>query len=75
VGWLIGDYLVRMVAPHYYARPIQVIVGSAVLALAGTLPYIGWIIIIGAGLLGLGAVFLSRFGTRLYVQPKQPLSM
>jgi len=76
VGWLIGDYLVHMVAPHYYSsRSIQVVVGSAVLALAGTLPYIGWIISIGAGLLGLGAVFLSRFGTRLYVQPKQPLTM
>lgn len=75
IGWLIGDYLVHMVAPHYYSRSIQVVVGSAVLALAGTLPYIGWIISIGAGLLGLGAVFLSRFGTRLYVQPKQPLSM
>jgi len=75
VGWLIGEYLMHMVAPHYYARSIQVVVGSAVLALAGTLPYIGWIISIGAGLLGLGAVFLSRFGTRLYVQPKQPLSM
>jgi hypothetical protein len=75
VGWLIGDYLVHMVAPHYYSRPIQVAVGSAVLALVGTLPYIGWIISIGAGLLGLGAVFLSRFGTRLYVQPEQPLSL
>ena len=75
VGWLIGEYLVHKVAPHYYSRSIQVVVGSAVLALAGTLPYIGWIISIGAGLLGLGAVFLSRFGTRLYVQPKQPLSM
>jgi hypothetical protein len=76
VGWLIGDYLVRKIAPHYYSsRLIQVVVGSAVLALVGTLPYIGWIISIGAGLLGLGAVFLSRFGTRLYVQPKQPLSM
>lgn len=75
VGWLIGEYLVHMIAPHYSSRSIQVVVGSAVLALAGTLPYIGWIISIGAGLLGLGAVFLSRFGTRLYVQPKQPLTM
>jgi hypothetical protein len=43
--------------------------------LAGSLPYIGCFISIGAGLLGLGAVFLSRFGTRLYSQPKQPLPL
>jgi len=43
--------------------------------LAGSLPYIGNWISIGAGLLGLGAVFLSRFGTRLYSQPKQPLTL
>ena len=75
VGWMIGEYLVRRVAPHYNAHPLQVIVGLAVLALAGSLPYVGWFFSIGAGLLGLGAVFLSRFGTRLYSQPKQPLSL
>ncbi len=75
VGWLIGEYIVSRVTPHYNARPIQVAVGLAVLALAGSLPYIGWFISIGVGLLGLGAVFLSRFGTRLYVQPKQPLPL
>jgi len=75
IGWLIGEYLVNKVAPQHHARPIQVAVGLAVLALAGSLPYIGWFISIGAGLLGLGAVFLSRFGTRLYSQPKQPLPL
>ncbi len=75
VGWLIGDCLVHAVAPHHKARFLHVVVGSAVLALAGSLPYIGWFISIGAGLLGLGAVFLSRFGTRLYIQPKQPLTL
>lgn len=73
VGWLVGDYVVRMVAPHYNTRPIQVVVGLTVLMLAGSLPYVGYWISIGAGLLGLGAVLLSRFGTRLYSEPKQPL--
>jgi hypothetical protein len=73
VGWLVGDYVVRMVAPHHNTRPIQVVVGLTVLVLAGSLPYVGNWISIGAGLLGLGAVLLSRFGTRLYSQPKQPL--
>lgn len=75
VSWLVGDYLVRMIAPGHNTRVWQVVVGSALLALAGSLPYIGWFISLGAGLLGLGAVFLSRFGTRLYSPPKQPLSL
>ncbi|HLZ58961.1 MAG TPA: polymer-forming cytoskeletal protein [Ktedonosporobacter sp.] len=75
VSWLVGDYIMRRVAPHQNTRPLQVVVGSIVLALAGSLPYVGWFISIGVGLLGLGAVFLSRFGTRLYSQPKQPLPL
>jgi hypothetical protein len=75
VGWLVGDHVVRRVAPHYNTRPIQVVVGLTVLVLAGSLPYVGCWISIGAGLLGLGAVLLSRFGTRLYSQPKQPLML
>src|SRR5579883_2365857 len=75
VGWLVGEYILHKVAPHLNTRLLQVVVGSAALALAGSLPYIGWFVSIGAGLLGLGAVFLSRFGTRLYSQPKQPLPL
>jgi len=75
VGWLVGDHVVRKIAPHYNTRPIQVVVGLTVLVLAGSLPYVGCWISIGAGLLGLGAVLLSRFGTRLYSQPKQPLAL
>ena len=75
VGWIVGDYIVRKIAPQQNKRPLQVVVGLAVLALAGSLPFIGWFVSIGAGLLGLGAVFLSRFGTRLFSQPRQPLPL
>ncbi len=75
VGSLVGEYIVRVVAPRKNTRPVQVVVGLTVLVLAGSLPYIGWVISIGAGLIGLGAVFLSRFGTRLYSQPKQPIML
>jgi hypothetical protein len=74
VGWLIGEYVVHRVAPQHNTRLVQIVVGLTVLVLAGSLPYVGWLISIGTGLLGLGAVFLSRFGTRLYSQPKQPLT-
>lgn len=75
IGWHIGDAILRRIAPHQNTRSVQVVVGMAILALIGSLPYIGWLISLGVGALGLGAVFLSRFGTRLYSPPKHPLSL
>jgi len=72
-GWLVGEYIMRVIAPRHNTRLAQVTVGLIVLVMVGSLPYIGWLVSIGAGLLGMGAVFLSRFGTRLYSQPRQPL--
>ena len=75
VSWIIGDRILGAVAPQYNTRPVNVVIGLTVLVLVGSIPYIGWLISFGVGLLGLGAVFLSRFGTRLYSQPKQPLTL
>ena len=73
VSSMIGEYILRRVASQYNMRTWQVVIGITVLMLVGWLPYIGLVVQIGVGLLGLGAVFLSRFGTRLYSQPKKPL--
>ncbi|HCI82544.1 MAG TPA: hypothetical protein DHW02_22950 [Ktedonobacter sp.] len=73
VSSLIGEYILRRVAAHYNTSMWQVVIGITVLMVVGWLPYIGLLVQIGVGLLGLGAVFLSRFGMRLYSQPKQPL--
>ncbi len=75
ISWTIGEYILLSVAPRYNTRLIDVVVGLMVLVLVGSIPYIGWLISIGVGLLGIGAVFLSRFGTRLYSQPRQPLTL
>ena len=75
ISWTVGEYILRAIAPKYNTRHIDVVVGLTVLVMVGSLPYIGWLFSIGVGLLGLGAVFLSRFGTRLYSQPKQPLTL
>jgi len=75
VGWIVGDYIVRSVAPQHSTRLLQVIVGMTALALAGFLPSVGLWITIGSGLVGLGAVLLSRFGTRLYSPPRHPLPL
>ena len=75
IGWIVGERILRRFAPRNNTRPLQVVIGLTVFVFIGSIPFIGWIISIGAGLLGVGAVFLSRFGTRLYVQPRQPLTM
>jgi hypothetical protein len=75
ISWTIGEYIVLSVAPKHNTRLIDIVVGLTALVLVGSIPYIGWLISIGVGVLGIGAVFLSRFGTRLYSQPKQPLTI
>ena len=57
ISWTIGEYILRAVAPKYNTRLIDVVVGLTVLVLVGSIPIIGWLISIGVGLLGLGAVF------------------
>lgn len=75
MGWLVGDSIVRRVLPQHNTRLMQVVVGLTVLIVAESLPYIGGFISVGVGLIGLGAVLLSRFGTRLYSKPKHPLTL
>src|SRR5579863_5706252 len=50
IGWQLGDVIIRRVAPQHNTRLIQVVVGLTVLVLAGSLPYIGLFISVGAGL-------------------------
>lgn len=76
IGWLVGELIMRAIAPRHNTRLLQVTVGLTALVLVESLPYIGWIVSLGAGLLGLGAVLLSRFGTRLYGgPPRHPLPL
>lgn len=75
IGWIFGAQVLQAFNKHRYSRSLQVIVGVTALALLSALPYIGWLISLGAGLIGLGAVLLSRFGTRPYDLPKSPLSL
>ncbi|WP_069806105.1 polymer-forming cytoskeletal protein [Thermogemmatispora onikobensis] len=75
LGLLIGERLLQTSAPQRHARLIQVAVGLVILTLASSLPLLGWLVSLGAGLLGLGAALLSRFGTRLYGLPRYPLML
>ncbi len=73
-GWTVtsriaGEHLMRYLNRHNWAPLTQIMAGSAVLALIGAIPFVGDI----AGLLfvsvGLGALVLTRGGTRPYVVP------
>jgi hypothetical protein len=73
VCWMLGEQIIRAFTTRPYTRYLQVIVGVIMLTVFISLPFIGWLVFLGTGIVGLGAVLLSRFGTRLYSQPKQPL--
>ena len=75
ICWMLGEQVIRAFTSRPSTRYLQVIVGVSMLAIFISLPFIGWIVFLGTGIVGLGAVFLSRFGTRLYRRPEQPLSI
>ena len=50
------------------AAVLAVLVGVILLAIIGEVPCLGWLISLLVGTVGVGAVILSRFGTRLYGQ-------
>jgi hypothetical protein len=75
ICWMLGEQVIRAFRTRPSTRYLQVIVGVIMLAIFMSLPFIGWIVFLGTGIVGIGAVFLSRFGTRLYRRPEEPLSI
>lgn len=73
ICWMLGEQVIRAFTTRPSTRYLQVTVGVIMLAVFMSLPFIGWIVFLGTGIVGSGAVFLSRFGTRLYRHPEQPL--
>jgi hypothetical protein len=73
--WMLGEQVIRAFTTRPPTRYLQVMVGVIMLAVFISLPFIGWIVFLGTGIVGVGAVFLSRFGTRLYRRPEHPLSI
>jgi hypothetical protein len=71
VGWLVGEKIMDSVKVResWKTPVITVIVGVILLAVVSAVPIVGWIVSMFFGLLGLGAVVLTRFGTRPYPMP------
>ena len=47
-----------------YGRWLAFLVGVVLLTFLGSLPWVGWLVIAGASVLGVGAAISSRFGAQ-----------
>jgi cytoskeletal protein CcmA (bactofilin family) len=66
IGYLAGERILEGLKVRDIIPVIAVIVGVGILALIGQVPCLGWTIGLLIATLGLGAVILTRFGTRPY---------
>jgi cytoskeletal protein CcmA (bactofilin family) len=78
ISWSIGEQIMHALTSRPLggkSRYLTVTLGQIALAIFCSLPVVGWFVGLGAGMVGLGAVLLSRFGTRIYGRPKQLLTL
>lgn len=73
VGLLAGEKILKAFQARDILPVVAVVVGVVVLIIIGHIPLLGWLISFVVGLIGLGAVVLTRFGTRTY--PPTPTMM
>lgn len=66
IGRVVGEKLLEAMKVREILPIAAVAVGVVILAILSAVPVIGWLIGVFAGLIGLGAVILTRFGTRPY---------
>jgi hypothetical protein len=79
-GWVaLGLFLGRKLAvwlKQPWSDPVNAGVGTLVLSLAASLiniiPCVGWLVSFAVGMIAIGAVVLSRFGTQIYPSPPGP---
>ncbi len=66
IGYLAGEKILEALKVKDITPILAVVVGVLVLAVIGQVPCIGWLIALLIGTAGVGAVVLTRFGTRPY---------
>jgi hypothetical protein len=77
VGWVavglwLGQRLLRALRLHTASSLPEVALGVFLVTVVARLPCVGFLVALVAGSLGLGAVVLTRFGTRLFVRTNTP---
>jgi len=66
IGLMVGKRLLEALQLRGYASFLAAALGTGLITLLSWLPCLGWLIVLGLGSLGFGAVVLTRFGTRAY---------
>jgi cytoskeletal protein CcmA (bactofilin family) len=66
IGYLAGERMLDALKMHEIAPVLAVVTGVLVLAIIGQVPCLGWLLSLLIGTAGVGAVVLTRFGTRPY---------
>jgi hypothetical protein len=66
VGYLAGEKILEAFKAREIAPVLAVVIGVFILAIVGAVPCLGWLISLLIGTVGIGAVILTRFGTRPY---------
>jgi len=66
-GAIVGERLFEGLKAGETAPLVTAAVGTGLIILLSNTPCVGWLIGLAAGIMGLGAVCLTRFGTRPYV--------
>jgi uncharacterized membrane protein (DUF106 family) len=79
LGWIaisviIGDRLLNALKAKNIVPILAMIVGVVALWLVTSVPFVGWIVWLFVATLAVGAVVLTRFGTRPY-PPTTPASV
>ena len=72
IGLLVGEKILEALKVAEPLPLVAVAIGVLLISFLGAVPCIGWIVALFVGLLGLGAVILTRFGTQVYPAPPRP---
>jgi len=71
-GLLVGERILQALKVHDFSPLLAAGIGVVLLTLISRLPCVGWAVGVVVGAAGLGAVVLTRAGTRPYPRPALP---
>jgi len=66
LGWLVGKRLLAAIKAKSVAPVWEASLGVFLITLLGAIPCVGWLVWVVGGAFGLGAVVVTRLGTRPY---------
>jgi cytoskeletal protein CcmA (bactofilin family) len=67
ISWVLGRALLQRFSQREHGAILEALVGVALLAVLGAIPFFGTIFNLALAVVGVGAAFLSRFGARRWM--------